>query len=95
MTHHFRLYVAGKSPTSTRAATNLSALCDRVLPRRHQIEIIDILERPDLAADASVLATPLVVQMNPEPVRRTVGDFTDMRHLAAAIGLPIPLPEQT
>lgn len=95
MTYHFRLYVAGNSPASSRATTNLATLCRRVLPGRHEIEIIDVLERPDLAADASVLATPLVIQLDPKPVRRTVGDFTDIRHLATALGLPIPLPEQT
>lgn len=88
-THHFRLYIAGETPRSSRAVNNLSLLCERVLPNAHKIEVIDVLERPELAEAASVLATPMVMRMQPLPQRRAVGDFNDLARLAAAIDLHV------
>ena len=90
MTHVFRLYVAGESPSSSRAAANLTALCHEVLPGCHSVEVIDVLQHPDLAEEASVLATPLAIRVEPRPVRRAVGDFSDLHRLAAALDLPAP-----
>lgn len=92
--HRFRLFVAGDSPRSARAAANLRALCDTALPDAYQIEVIDVLQRPDLAEEASVLATPLVIRVSPAPVRRAVGDFSDLDRLATAIDLPSPTTDQ-
>lgn len=89
-TYHFRLFVAGESPRSSRAINNLRLLCERALPDAHKIEVIDVLERPDLAEAASVLATPMVMRMQPLPQRRAVGDFNDLARLAAAIDLHTP-----
>ncbi len=89
-THHFRLFVAGESPRSSRAISNLTLLCQRAIPDAHKIEVIDVLERPDLAEAAFVLATPMVMRMQPLPQRRAVGDFNDLARLAAAIDLHAP-----
>ena len=91
-TFHFRLFIAGESPRSSRAVSNLTLLCERALPDAHKIEVIDVLERPDLAEAASVLATPMVMRMQPLPQRRAVGDSNDLARLAAAIDLHAPDP---
>ncbi len=90
MVHHFRLYIAGDSSRSRQAIANLNTLCGRALPGSHEIDVIDVIERPDLAGEASVLATPLVIRVDPPPVRRAVGDFADLRRLAAAMDLHDP-----
>jgi circadian clock protein KaiB len=91
MIYRFRLYVAGDTPRSARALANLSALCRRELGESHKIEVIDVIRRPELAEEASVLATPLVIRVHPLPQRRAVGDFTDLERLAAVIDLPTKL----
>ncbi|MBS42010.1 MAG: circadian clock protein KaiB [Nocardioides sp.] len=91
-THLFRLFVAGASPRSFRAQQSLEALVAAALPdEREVIEVIDVLERPDLAEEAGVVATPLVVRERPLPTRRVVGDLSDPFRLADALGLDRPL----
>jgi len=87
MTFVLHLYVAGDTPRSARAIANLRALCARELDD-FELEVIDVLQRPDLAEQASVLATPLVIRVEPGPQRRAVGDFSDVNRLASAIDLP-------
>ena len=74
---HLRLYIAGQSPKSLTAITNLTALCEEHLPSRHQIEIIDLVEHPRLAATDEIIAIPTLVRRLPAPARRIVGDLSD------------------
>jgi circadian clock protein KaiB len=74
---HLRLYIAGQSPKSLTAMTNLTALCEEHLPSRHQIEIIDLVEHPRLAATDEIIAIPTLVRRLPAPARRIVGDLSD------------------
>ena len=45
-----RLYVAGSTPKSMAAFANLKEICERHLGGRYSIEIIDLLQNPQLAA---------------------------------------------
>jgi circadian clock protein KaiB len=72
-----RLYVAGKTPESARALANLRRLGDEHLESRYEIEVIDLLENPRLAAGDEIIAIPTVVRMLPTPIRRIIGDMTD------------------
>jgi circadian clock protein KaiB len=74
---HLRLYIAGQSPKSLTAMTNLTALCEEHLPSRHEIEIIDLVEHPRLAATDEIIAIPTLVRRLPAPARRIVGDLSD------------------
>jgi circadian clock protein KaiB len=84
----FRLYVAGRTARSQAAVSTLRFLCESRLPNRHAIEIIDVLERPDLAEQARILATPTVVRLEPLPQLRVIGDLSDHGRAAAVLGLP-------
>ncbi|MDE0778599.1 circadian clock KaiB family protein [Nocardioides sp.] len=96
VSHQFRLFIAGASPRSARARNNLVRVCDDTVPGDYAIEVVDVLDQPDLAEDFSVLATPLVVRVTPLPPRRAVGDFTDLQRLAAAMDLyRLPQEEST
>lgn len=86
----FRLYVAGQSERSEAAAANLRALCDNHLAGRYELEVIDVVERPDVAEAERILATPTVVRLSPAPERRVIGDLSDHPRAASALGLPAP-----
>src|SRR5271170_525990 len=72
-----RLYVAGQTPKSIRAFANLKALCEEHLKGCYQVEVIDLLERPQLARGDQIVAIPTLVRKLPQPVRKIIGDLTD------------------
>jgi circadian clock protein KaiB len=72
-----RLYVAGQSAKSVAAFANLRALCERYLPGKYEIEIVDLLQRPQLARGDQIVAIPTLVRKLPEPIRKIVGDLSN------------------
>jgi circadian clock protein KaiB len=74
---HLRLYVAGQSPRSMHALTNLRNLCELHLAGHYDIEVIDLVERPALAQGDDILAIPTVIRHLPAPSRRIIGDLSD------------------
>lgn len=72
-----RLYVTGRMPPSQRAIENLHKICETDLQGRYEVEVIDVLESPELAEHAKILATPTLVKHLPEPVRKIIGDLSD------------------
>lgn len=72
-----KLYITGKTPRSRRAIHNLEKICEEDLAGKYQMEVIDILERPQLAEDERILATPLLIKDLPPPLRRLIGDLSD------------------
>lgn len=75
--YRLRLYVAGQTPKSIRAFANLQALCEEHLQGRYQIEVIDLLEHPQLARGDQIVAIPTLVRRLPQPVRKIIGDLAD------------------
>lgn len=72
-----RLYVAGQSAKSVAAFGNLRTLCEQYLPGKYVIEVIDLLERPQLAAGDQIIALPTLVRKLPSPIRKIVGDLSN------------------
>ncbi|WP_108664177.1 circadian clock KaiB family protein [Euzebya rosea] len=89
-----RLYIGGESPRAIRAASNLRRLCNQLLGDDWELEVIDVVDRPDLAEDARIFATPTVVKLTPAPIRRAIGDLSDIQRLAAALDLGVPSDEE-
>ncbi|GAA4454729.1 circadian clock KaiB family protein [Novipirellula rosea] len=86
-----RLYVAGKTQKSMTAFNNLKRLCEEHLKGRYSIEVIDLVEKPQLAAGDQIIAVPTVVRKLPEPLCRLVGDLRNTEK--ALVGLQLrPLP---
>ncbi len=83
----FRLYVAGQGERSQAAETNLRGLCESFLPGRYELEVVDAARRPGLAEEQRILATPTVLRLAPPPQRRVIGDLSDHRRAASALGL--------
>lgn len=86
--YSFRLYVTGETVLSREAESNLRALCKNHLVDDYEIEIIDILERPDVAEEEHIIATPTVMRLSPPPFLRVIGDLSDQERAAYVLGLP-------
>lgn len=82
-----KLYVTGQTTRSRQAITNLKRLCDRELDGRYEMVVIDVLERPQLAEDEKILATPTVVKELPTPIRRIIGDLSDIDKVLLGLDL--------
>lgn len=82
-----RLYVAGDTPKSRTALSNLQRLCDTHLKGKYKIEVIDLKTRPDLAKADQILALPTLIRKVPEPMKRLIGDLSNAER--ALIGLEL------
>lgn len=82
-----RLYIAGQTPRSLAAISNLHRLCESHLQGRYQIEIVDLLEKPQLAEGDEIIAIPTLVRRLPEPIRNVIGDLSDAEK--ALVGLQL------
>ena len=72
-----RLFVTGKTPRAELAIANLRKICEEELKGEYELEIIDVLEHPELAEEERILATPTLVKQLPPPLRRVIGDLTN------------------
>lgn len=85
---HLRLYVAGQSPKSLDAFANLKAICEHHLPGQYEIEIVDLIEHPMLAATDDVLAVPTLVRCLPPPSRKIIGSLSDTERVLGYLRIP-------
>lgn len=72
-----RLYVAGQTPKSLAAFANLKKICEEHLAGRYRIEVIDLLEQPQLARGDQIFAVPTLVRRLPPPLRKIIGDLSN------------------
>ena len=86
-TYMLRLYVAGQTPKSMVAFANLKKICQGHLAGRYQIEVIDLLENPQLARGDQILAIPTLVRKLPLPVRKIIGDLSDTERVLIGLDL--------
>lgn len=74
---NLRLYVAGQTPKSIVALANLKRICDEHLQGRYEIEVIDLMENPQLARRDQIVAIPTLVRELPSPLKRIIGDLSN------------------
>lgn len=86
-----RLYVAGQTPKSIAAFANLKKICEEHLAGKYRIEVIDLLENPQLAKGDQILAVPTLVRKLPQPIKKIIGDLSNTERVL--IGLDIRLVE--
>jgi circadian clock protein KaiB len=82
-----RLYVAGSKSCSVRAVANIKRICERYLPGRYRLDVVDLYQQPALAKRDNVLAAPTLVRTEPGPTRRVVGDLSDERRVLNGLGI--------
>jgi len=85
--YELRLYLAGHSPKSVRAVENLRRVCEEHLAGRYRIELVDLLENPQLARGDEIIAVPTLVRKLPVPVRKIIGDLSDTEKLLVGLQL--------
>ena len=73
-----RLYIAGLTRRSTLAIQNIRKICEEHLEGRYDLEVIDIYQLPALAKNDQIIATPTLVKVLPAPLRRLIGDFSNL-----------------
>jgi len=82
-----RLYVSGSTLKSGLAVENIKRICEHHLKDRYDLEVIDIYQQPHLARDEQIVAVPTLVKRLPLPVRRLVGDLSNLKKVLAGLDL--------
>jgi circadian clock protein KaiB len=85
--YDLRLYVAGQTPRSMQALSNLKRICENHLAGQYRIQVIDLLKKPQLAAGDQILAIPTLVRTVPQPIRKIIGDLSNTERVL--IGLDV------
>jgi circadian clock protein KaiB len=86
-----KLYIMGDTANSQRAIKNLNGILEKEIKDLYTLEIIDVLERPDMAEQDRVLATPALMKILPAPAKRIIGDLSDWEKVKLGLELNIEL----
>ena len=84
---NLKLYVAGQTPKSIAAFANLKKICEKYVKYKYKIEVVDLLENPQLAKGDQILAIPTLVRKLPVPVRKIIGDLSDTERVLVGLDL--------
>jgi circadian clock protein KaiB len=87
--YSLRLYVAGQTPKSVLAFSNLKQVCDEHLQGRYAIEVIDLVETPQLARGDQIFAVPTLVRRLPEPIKKIIGDLSNTERVLVGLDLRV------
>lgn len=82
-----KLYVAGQTTRSIAAFANLKKICEEHLAGRYEIQVIDLLEDPQLARGDQIFAVPTLVRKLPRPVRQIIGDLSNTERVLVGLDL--------
>src|SRR5688500_18597818 len=85
---HLSLFVAGgQHPKSVAAYANIKRICEEHLSGEYSLQVIDITERPEVAASEQILAIPTLLRKSPKPTRRIIGDLADTDRVLVSLGV--------
>ena len=85
--YEIRIYISGRTKKSANIIDNLRKLLNSELEDQYSLEIIDVLEKPELAVRDKVLATPTLAKVSPLPLRRIIGDISDKEKILTWLNL--------
>ncbi|GAC1436813.1 MAG: circadian clock KaiB family protein [Terriglobales bacterium] len=68
-------------PKSLVALRNLKKLCEDCKIENYEIEVIDLLKKPQLAQQDQILAIPTLVRNLPVPIRKIIGDLSNTQRV--------------
>lgn len=86
-TFRLRLYIAGQTPRSVAALTNLKTICEEHLQGRYELEVIDLVKNPALAGGDQILAVPTLVRRLPTPIKKIIGDLSNRDRVLVGLDL--------
>jgi circadian clock protein KaiB len=84
-----RLYVTGASINSLRAIGNLKEICDKYIPDKYSLEIIDVYQQKTIAEQEQIIALPLLIKRLPLPEKRLIGDMSDTLKVLNGLGIAL------
>ena len=82
-----RLYIAGSTPQSNRAVANIKVICEEHLKGQYELEVVDLYEKPYLAAGEQIIAAPTLIKQLPLPLRQIIGDMSDVDRVLVGLDL--------
>jgi len=82
-----RLYVTNQTPRCVVAYRNLRKICKEHIQEKCDIEVIDILENPEIARQEQIVAVPTLMKLSPKPERLLVGDFSKVERVIKGLDL--------
>jgi len=82
-----KLYVAGLSPKSATAIANINKICEENLQGRHQLDVIDLYQQPQLAEGEQIIAIPTLIRKLPMPLRRIIGDLSNTERVLTGLDI--------
>jgi circadian clock protein KaiB len=82
-----KLYVAGQTPKAVRAFSNLRKICEEHLEGRYTIEVVDLIENPQLGRGDQILALPTLVRKLPTPIKKIIGDLSNTERVLVGLDL--------
>lgn len=85
--YELRLYIAGTTPKSVTALSNLKRYCETHLKGQYKLEVIDLLVQPQLAEGDQILAVPTLVRKVPVPIRKIIGDLSNEEKVLVGLNI--------
>lgn len=85
-----RLYIAGETPRSRAAIENLRRICKEHLGENCRLDVIDLRKNPALARGDQIVAVPTLVRKLPEPLKRIIGDLSNVERVLVGLDLREP-----
>ena len=85
--YKLRLFVTGSTPRSARAIANMRQICEENLHGQYDLEVVDVYENPEATRELQIIATPTLVKILPEPLRRFIGDLSDKEKVLAGLNV--------
>jgi circadian clock protein KaiB len=82
-----RLYVAGTSPQSSRAISNIRKICEDYLKNRYELEVVDVYQDSASTEADQIIAVPTLVKRGPSPMKKIVGDFSNLQRVLAGLDI--------
>ena len=82
-----RLYIAGSTPQSNRAVANIKIICEEHLKGQYELDVVDLYEKPYLAAGEQIIAAPTLIKKLPLPLRRIIGDMSNTDRVLVGLDL--------
>lgn len=85
--YKLQLFITGSTPRSTAAIENMRRICAERLEGNYDLEVIDVYQHPESTRDFQIVATPTLVKVLPEPLRKIIGDLSDRERVLAGLNL--------
>jgi circadian clock protein KaiB len=85
--YKLRLFITGATPKSIRAIENMRKICEERLEGRYDLEVVDVYQNPEMTKELQIVATPTLVKILPEPLRRIIGDLSNKERVLAGLNL--------